>query len=285
MSNTYKLNFKDLRLRPEMTQMFDALERGFSKFNIDYYIVGAVARDAWMTGIHHMEPRSITRDVDFGVLVNDHGTYDALKTYLIDHEGFMASKGNTFILFYKNGEQVDLLPFGGIEEADGKVHTEGLGLTSISLQGFKEVYESDLPSIDLEGRHTFRFCSMPGYVILKIISWDDRPEKRQDDIKDIATVLKSFYDMYEEQIWENHNDLFGDEVLPHDQLSARVMGREMSKIASRNQILFARIAGILDRETTDGKSVKMAELMIQSTEDTIEDKILILNQLKSGYHE
>lgn len=285
MSDTYKISFKDLRLRPEMTQMFEALERGFSMFKIDYYIVGAVARDAWMTGIHHIEPRSITRDVDFGVFVNDHGTYEALKTYLIDHEGFRPSKGNAFILFFKNNDQVDLLPFGGIEEADGKVHTEGLGLTSINLQGFKEVYESDLPSIDLEGKHIFRFCSLPGYVILKMISWDDRPDERQDDIKDIASLLLSFYDMYEEIIWEKHNDLYGDHLLPHDQLAAIVMGREMREIALRNPRLFDRLSSILDRETRNPDTSKMAELMLLATEETIAEKIDLLNHIMSGFHE
>jgi len=285
MSNTYKISFKDLRLRPEMSQMFEALERGFEMFKIDYYLVGAVARDAWMTAIHHLEPRTITRDVDFGVLVNDHGTYEALKTYLIENEGFRASKGNAFILFYKNGEQVDLLPFGGIEEADGKVYTEGLGLTSINLQGFKEVYESDLPSIDLEGKHTFHLCSLPGYVILKLISWDDRPDARQEDITDLSTVLTSFYDMYEKVIWENHNDLYGDDVFPLEQLAARVMGREMRKIAARNQNLYERIISILNRETIDPPSSKMAELMLSKEEETVWDKIKILQQIKTGFTE
>lgn len=283
--NTYKISFRDLRQNDQNSEMLHALERGFAKYEIDYYLVGAVARDAWLTGVHGLEPRTNTRDIDFGVLIDDNATYLALKSYLIDHEGFTQSSGNAFVLMYKDRMQVDLLPFGGIEEADGKVSSSGLGLTSINLQGFTEVFEEELPILDIEGKHQFRFCTMPGIALLKIISWDDRPSIRFGDIKDIAHLLKHFYNIYEEEIWENHNDLFGNDVLPHDQFAARVMGREMKKIAMRNQKLFDRIVSIFDREIADPNTSKMAELMLTSAEETIMEKMEIINQLKLGFTE
>ena len=45
--NTYKINYEQLRQNPEITDMLSALERGFEKFEIDFYLVGAVARDVW----------------------------------------------------------------------------------------------------------------------------------------------------------------------------------------------------------------------------------------------
>ena len=48
--NSYKINFKQLRLQPEISEMLSALERGFTKFGVDFYLVGAVARGAWMNG-------------------------------------------------------------------------------------------------------------------------------------------------------------------------------------------------------------------------------------------
>ena len=49
----------------------------------NFYLVGAVARDVWMSGIHKIAPRRTTTDIDFAVLINDKGTYEALKEYLI----------------------------------------------------------------------------------------------------------------------------------------------------------------------------------------------------------
>lgn len=281
----YKITYEQLRQQPEITEMLSALERGLEKFGIDFYLVGAVARDVWMSGIHQIAPRRTTGDIDFGVLINDKGTYQELKEYLIEKEGFQQSKENVFVLLWKDKMEVDLLPFGAIEDEDSKVTTTGLSLTNISLQGFTEVFEEGLPELDLEGKHRFKFCTLPGIVLLKIIAWDDRPEVRRDDIKDISDILNHFFDMYDNEIWENHNDLFGDENADLKHIATRVMGREMRKIAKRNEKLFGRIEGILNANTGDTANSKMAVIMIEYFGNTVEDNVLLLQQLKQGFTE
>ncbi len=283
--SSYKISYEELRQQPEITEMLSALERGFEKFGIDFYLVGAVARDVWMSGINKIAPRRTTGDIDFAVLINDKGTYEALKTYLVEAEGFHPFKGNAFVLIWKDKTEVDLLPFGAIEDEDGKVTTSGLGLTNISLQGFTEVYEEGLPELELEGKHQFKFCTLPGIVLLKMIAWDDRPEKRRDDIKDISDILNHFFNMYDNEIWDNHNDLFADENSNLEHIAARVMGREMRKIATRNEKLFSRIEGILNANTDDMPNSKMAAIMIEYFGNTIEDNVLLLQQLKQGFTE
>jgi len=281
----YKITYEQLRQQPEITEMLSALERGLEKFGIDFYLVGAVARDVWMSGIHQIAPRRTTGDIDFAVLINDKGTYQELKEYLIEKEGFHQSKGNAFVLIWKDKSEVDLLPFGAIEDEEGKVTAAGLGLTNISLQGFTEVFEEGLPQLDLEGKHQFKFCTLPGIVLLKMIAWDDRPEKRRDDIKDISDILNHFFNMYDEVIWENHNDLFEDENADLIHIAARVMGREMRKIAKRNEKLFGRIEGILNTNTGDTANSKMAVIMTEYFDNTVEDNVLLLQQLKQGFTE
>jgi len=283
--SSYKINYEQLRQQPEITEMLSALERGFEKFGIDFYLVGAVARDVWMSGINKIAPRRTTGDIDFAVLINDKGTYEALKTYLVETEGFHPFKGNAFVLIWKEKTEVDLLPFGAIEDEDGKVTTSGLGLTNISLQGFTEVYEEGLPQLDLEGEHQFKFCTLPGIVLLKMIAWDDRPEKRRDDVKDISDILNHFFNMYDNEIWDNHSDLFGDEDADLKHIAARVMGREMNKIAKRNEKVFNRIEGILRNNTDDIPNSKMGAIMTEYFQNTVQDNVLMLQQLKEGFNE
>jgi predicted nucleotidyltransferase len=95
---SYKINYEQLRQQPEITEMLSALERGFEKFGIDFYLVGAVARDVWMGGINKIAPRRTTGDIDFAILINDKGTYEALKTFLVETEGFHPFKGNALVL-------------------------------------------------------------------------------------------------------------------------------------------------------------------------------------------
>ena len=282
---TYKINYNQLSQQPEITEMLYALERGLDKFGIDFYLVGAVARNVWMTGINNIAPRRTTGDIDFAVLINDKGVYEALKTYLIITEGFQPYKGNEYVLIWKENREVDLLPFGAIDDEDAKFNSNGLGSTSISLQGFSEIYNDGLPTLDLEGKHQFKFCTLPGIVLLKLIAWDDRPESRRDDIKDISDILNHFFDMNDNEIFENHHDLFEKEEASLKHIAARVMGREMSKIAKKNELLFSRIVGILDSNTLVSQNSEMAKIMVEYYDNTIDDNVQLLKYLRQGFTE
>ena len=282
---TYKINYNQLSQQPEITEMLYALERGLDKFGIDFYLVGAVARNVWMTGINNIAPRRTTGDIDFAVLINDKGVYEALKTYLILTEGFQPYKGNEYVLIWKENLEVDLLPFGAIDDEDAKFNSNGLGSTSISLQGFSEIYNDGLPTLDLEGKHQFKFCTLPGIVLLKLIAWDDRPESRRDDIKDISDILNHFFDMNDNEIFENHHDLFEKEEASLKHIAARVMGREMSKIAKKNELLFSRIVGILDSNTLVSQNSNMAKIMVEYYDNTIDDNVQLLKHLRQGFTE
>jgi predicted nucleotidyltransferase len=279
----YKTNFKQLRQNPLLSEMLSALERGLNKFDIDFYLVGAVARDLWMSAINDIPPSRITGDIDFAVFIDDKARYDHLKTYLIEVEKFVPYKGNPFVLIWKGFLQVDLLPFGKIEDST-TIRVEDSGFTSLKMPGFKEIYDTGLPIVELEEIHKFKFCTLPGIVILKLLAWQDRPEIRRDDIKDVNTILTHFFTMYAQEIFENHNDLFGDNAFELNMISARVMGREMSKIAKRNEILFKRLQEILE-SNTNYQNLEIAKIMLEANNNTIEENIMLLMQIKTGYSE
>lgn len=158
-------------------------------------------------------------------------------------------------------------------------------MTNISLQGFTEIYEEGLPELNLEGEHQFKFCTLPGIVLLKMIAFDDRPEHRRDDIKDISDILNHFFDMYDEEIYNNHLDLFGEEEFELKELAARVMGREIKKIAKRNPKLEDRVMSILERNTNDIPNSNMAIVMVEYFKNTVEDNVRLIGQIKMGFQE
>jgi predicted nucleotidyltransferase len=283
--STYKISFKQLQQQPYISEMLTALENGLNKYGIDFYLVGAVARDVWMTAINDIPPSRVTGDIDFAVFINDKNTYADLREYLINVEGFIPYKGNGFVLKWKNIIQIDLMPFGEIEAKPSNVIVEGTGLTSLNMPGFKEIYDSGLPEAELEEKHRFKFCTLPGIVLLKLIAFQERPEIRRDDIKDISKILKHFFDMYADEIYENHNDLFGDKDINLNWIAARVLGRDMGKIAQLNEDLFIRIRTILKKNTIDIHSSDIAKIMAEFFQNTIEENVKLLEQVKVGYLE
>tara|TARA_R110000851_G_scaffold110287_1_gene232995 strand:- start:486 stop:1343 length:858 start_codon:yes stop_codon:yes gene_type:complete len=281
--STYRINFKQLRQRPDFLEMLAALERGFKKFNIDFYLVGAIARDVWMTAINEIPPSRVTRDIDFAVFIEDNRSYKSLKDYLIEIEHFQPSKENNFVLLWQGRMQVDLLPFGNIEDENFKVSIEGTGGTSLNMPGFMEIYENGLPEVELEGKHRFKFCNLPGIVILKLIAWEDRPEIRRDDLKDILTILTHFFEMYTDQIYEHHSDLFGDDDFGLNLIAARVMGREMKKIGIRNEKLNERLTNLLEKNTMDVKTSEIGKIMANWANTTVDESLKPLLEIQRGF--
>lgn len=59
----------------------------------------------------------------------------------------------------------------------------------------------------------------------------------------------------------------------------------MSKIAIRNEKLFARVDGILLASTVNIEESRMAAIMTGYFDNTVEDNVKLLQQLKQGFTE
>lgn len=282
MSNLLTIPFNKIRSEGNYKEILEALERGFSKFGIDFYLVGATARDVWMKGVHEIPPKRATSDIDFGIMIKDSGIFSDLKNYLIEVEGFVPYKENAFVLIWKDKTQVDLIPFGEIE-LEGIATVRGTGFSSMNVEGFKEVYELASEEIQTEGQR-FKVCTLAGIVILKLIAWDDRPEMRGDDIDDIAEIIKNYFHFNSEAIWNHHSDLFTDDN-NLDEIASQYLGREIGKIVSGNPKLTERIKGILEKGLVDSNSNNLDELLASESDETIDFSRSLISHILAGIKE
>ena len=282
MSNILTIPFNKIRSEGNYKEILEALERGFSKFGIDFYLVGATARDVWMKGVHEMPPKRATSDIDFGIMIKDSGIFADLKNYLIDIEGFVPYKENEFVLIWKDKTQVDLIPFGEIE-SEGIATVKGSGFSSMNVEGFKEVYELASEEIQTEDQH-FKVCTLAGIVILKLIAWDDRPEVRGDDIDDIAEIIKNYFHFNSEAIWQHHSDLFTDDN-NLDEIASQYLGREIGKIISVNPKLTKKVKGILERALLEDESNALIDLLASESDQTSDFSKGIISHILAGINE
>ncbi len=125
------MNLSDIK-EGELKYVFDALEEAFKEKNIDFYLIGAIARDIWYAR-SDQDYRS-TKDVDFAVHISNRQNYQDVRDYLTKNKGFVESTTNSFVVVAPSGLQIDLLPFGEIE-IDNEVRFESQGLTSIKVNG------------------------------------------------------------------------------------------------------------------------------------------------------
>jgi predicted nucleotidyltransferase len=233
--------------RSELKEVFDAVEDAFSNLGIDYYVIGALARDIWYSKENKLS--RATRDADFAILVGTEAQFEEVKEYLKAKKSFQDSKGNMYVLFSPNSHQVDILPFGAIE-IDQKVQIADTGLTSISVNGFSEVYNSGTAEVQLDTGHHFKVASLSSIILLKLIAYDDRPEQRAKDGRDVGSIIEHYFDLEAEHIYEHHSDLFteAENDMELQEIAATVIGREIKTTIGDNPALLQRVKTILERE-------------------------------------
>ena len=271
-----KINYNALAI-DGLKEVFIQISETCKELKIDFFIIGAIARNIWY--VSNNEGAKGTKDIDFAVYISNVEKYNELKTELKRRYEYSQSTENAFCLITQDSKQIDLLPFGEIEQ-EGQVIIEGKGLTKVNLDGFKEAYEFGVTEVEI-GDERYKACSIPGVMILKFIAYDDRPEMRTKDIDDINSICVYYPSLESDYIWANHFDLYGGD-LQHQEVGVIVLGREMKKLVLTNKDLEKRIVKILDKAIAQESLV--LSLMIQNSEhETIADKKNIMEKLKSGF--
>lgn len=273
------MNLKRIDLEA-LKPLFDELNTAFTAAGVDFYLIGAIAKEYWFN--RGGKTSAGTKDIDFAVLVASQEDYGNIRNHLKD-KGYSDTKENAYVLISPTGVQIDILPFGEIE-IDESVKIIGEGMTSIRVNGFKEVYNAGTEEAELSTGHIFKAATLPAIVLLKLIAYDDRPEARLKDARDVASIVQHFFDLQSDFIYEYHVNLFEDESDKDIvDIGAIVIGRELKKLCADNGALKKRIQDILEREIAGGADSKFIRQMVQETQSNAEKMQNWLIHLITGY--
>ena len=87
--------------KENLIELFGVLEEELQLLGIDFYVIGALARDIMITGKYDILIPRATSDVDIAVMIPEYSVYDTLKSNLLKR-GFTEDKTKGYRLFYKN---------------------------------------------------------------------------------------------------------------------------------------------------------------------------------------
>ena len=258
-----------------MKDILDTLEEVFAELHVDFYMIGASAKEYWYRQAG--KTMRYTQDVDFAILVPNQHIYDQVRDRLKNHR-FTDIKDNAISMTSPSGTRVDLLPFGDIA-IDGNVEL-AIGMTSMRVDGFMEVYQAGTGQITISG-HLFKAATLPGIVLLKLIAYDDRPEMRQKDARDVAGIMQYFFELQAEFIYQYHADLFGDDQPERDLpgIAAIVIGREIKKICGDNLVLKERLVDILAAFIEKEEQSYFVKEMVGETNKPVKEVVGWLNYM------
>lgn len=279
MKNISKINSTDIRITGNK-KVFHSLENAFKKFGIDFYIIGAFARDI-MFSLHNEQPVRATQDIDIGVMISREEVFNDLKEHLIKNENFKADKNEPYRMRCGN-IMIDLLPFGEIENEDRTIKIHGKETFEMNVLGLKEVFDKS-EIVEIENEFSFRITTLAGICILKLLAYNDKPESRVKDIEDVDQIISKYADMNVDYVCEKHSDIMENGW--NENLSARVLGRDMGAIVKVSKELRNKIISILNDNIEGNRTGKIPELMAIRSDATEEGKIKVLEKLLHGIRE
>lgn len=277
MPDTLLISLDDLQ-QAHLKELFPLLDQAFAELNINYYVLGALARDAWYA-IANKQARA-TRDIDLAIYVDSNEHYEELLATLVTAYGFEAIEDVPFKLRTPFGYTMDFIPFG-IESIDEKFEFEEGWDEPIYINGLEEVFENaTVKAMDEEAGIEFNIASLPAILLLKLIAYDDRPEKRNQDPGDIREIILNYFDIKDHFIWDKHNDLFTEdnEDLELHEYSAIVIGRQMKDILALNKRLHTRILTILSLENRTQQRMVEAMTNNEVTEEQVKRWLILIAQ-------
>jgi predicted nucleotidyltransferase len=238
----------DKILNPVIVGMLKEIETVFQKHNVDFYLVGAMARDIQLSIKPGYGAVRGTKDVDLAIYIGSEEEFYQVKESLIKTGSFEAHPKEAIKLFYKNAIEVDLLPFGAIENDQRETRINKPTVFIMDVPGFQEAY-SDVTIMTIEDM-SINVCSLEGIVLLKLIANDDRPE-RTKDISDIEHIITVYFDLNDETIFGESFDvmeLYNTNISNYLELvSSRVIGRKIRDLLLNSPELKNRIETILSK--------------------------------------
>ena len=234
---------------PSIAEMLKLMETVFREYKIDYYLVGALARDIRLSAHESFAAKRRTKDVDIAVMLDDEEQFYTIKDALLATGHFEKSAYKAIKLVYKGGLEVDLLPFGEIENEDRELQLSRHVLLVMDMSGFKEVFPF-VDTLTIAEGLSLDVCTLEGLVILKLIANNDNPS-RTKDVTDIEHFLEVYFELNSNEIFTEYlavMDLYNTDVNEYLQLvSARVVGRKMKAMLNGAEETTENIKTILGR--------------------------------------
>jgi len=212
--------------------------------NLQYFVVGATARDILMYHLHGFPLNRASPDIDFAMAIESWPAFDALRAALLQEPTFRPDAKILHRLHYSpavgDGFPVDLVPFGGVEISPSQVAWPPDMAIVMNVAGYAEALDSAV-TVHIADHCEIPVASIPGLVMTKLIAWLDRGQSNPKDAVDFRYLLENY------AAAGNVDRLYGEELpllaacdYVFERAGPRLLGLDIASVAaaeSKQQII------------------------------------------------
>ena len=244
---------------PSIVRVLRTLDPIAREADCAYFVAGATARDLILVNIHGLRSGRATRDIDFGIAVENWHRFTLLKERLVATGDFASDRRALQRLTYSDRAArfsipVDLIPFRGVTAADDTIEWPPSRDTVMNVAGFEEALASSIP-IKIEGNLIARVASIPGLMLLKLVAWSDRGRETDKDAADIYRLLTAYADAGNtDRLYDQEIDLLEAVGFDMQVAGAELLGRDVGSLCAPKAIILIR--SILESEKTFERLVR-----------------------------
>jgi predicted nucleotidyltransferase len=250
--------------------------------NLDFFIVGATARDILMQPFKVKAPR-MTKDIDIAVRVASWEEYKALTDALLATDKFI--KGAQKQRYAFEGTLIDIVPFGDISGRYDTISWPPDHEISMCILGFIDVYNNSITfRLNSEPALDIKLATIPGLAILKLLAWKDVYPDRQKDAEDLYFIMRNYQHAgIEDRLYEKEVSMLLEENFDNERAGIRLLGRDMARIS--NSDTAKAVLEILVLETREDSRYRLVSQMASNNYDSPDDIMAFLEKLKQGFIE
>jgi predicted nucleotidyltransferase len=216
-----------------LARLSRSLQSVAAPLRIEFFLMGAAARDLMLRYGHDIEVLRATEDADFAVMVRNWQEFQTLRAGLVASREFAPRPGHPeHRLRHSGGLPLDIVPFGGVEQPDRTIAWPGDQEGVIyDCFGLKEAFDASL-EVRLPEEVRIRVGSIPALAILKITAWHDRKHTHHGrDAPDLLLFARSYMDCDNlDRAASHHADLIDSSDFDYVEAGARLLARDMKAL-------------------------------------------------------
>lgn len=259
---SYNISSKNLN-NPLLKDLLKELNSFFGNINVDFYVIGATARDIILSNLHDLIPERKTDDLDIAIAISDWSQFQSIEENLSKIEGFAKSKEQKQRFIYKGVYIIDIVPFGDVAEDDGNIYWPPDEIIAMSVWGFPEMADSTI-SVEIDEEFSIQIASLPGLFILKLVAWKDRHLFGSKDAYDIALLLTNYLYINTERVVEEHYDLYETDEFDQVIAGAQLMARDVKLLIQENEKTLEYLREILAKEIELAEESQLINQLVES---------------------